>query len=546
MSKDSIMAEKILPFNITLLQLTDELVQGIKPVSVLDIFDTHTKNFSSEGLFSTEIFGKVGSKDRMLRFSYIQLYCDILHPIVFDTIVKLKSFYGDILKGTQYALFDESTKAFIKATPDEGQTGYTFFMKHLPKLRFEHNASDKRDLKIELIDKFREKALTSRIVVIPAGYRDFTVEEDGKPTEDEINGIYRKFLSKNNLLSKNVKQNETREFDSVVYSLQETFNELYDYIKNMLSGKNKLILGKWAARRIYNSTRNVATAPMMKVYDLDSDDSVKMDESQIGLYQYIKATAPITIHHLRSKFLDNRTQGNGNVVLISKDTLKSDAFVLNNDEFTRWFTDEGLEKVITAFSIEDSRALPVMIDNHYLKLICRKENTICLLDSIEEVPEGFSVKDCYPMSYQEMFYLAVGNDYKNHPGFFTRYPITGVGSNYPSNIYLRTTIHADKVTIVDKDDPSTVIDYLIQYPRYNDNYFDTISVSPIHMARLDLDFDGDTMSFTAMFSDQSVAEIRNLLNSTRFYKDFRGSLAFGSGYDTVSYVIKNVTADPEG
>lgn len=540
------MAEKILPFNITLLNLTDELIQGIKPVTVLDIFDTHTKNFSSEGLFSTEIFGKVGSRDRMMRFSYIQLNRYILHPIIFNTVVNLKSFYGDILKGTQYALFDKSTSSFIKATPDEGETGYSFFLRHLDKLRFEHNKSDKRDLKIELIEKFKKLALMNRIVVIPAGYRDFTVEEDGKPTEDEINGIYRKFLSKNNLLSKKIEDNDNSAYDGIAYSLQETFNDLYDYIKNMLSGKNKLILGKWAARRIYNSTRNVASAPILKVYDLDSDNSVKMDESQIGLYQYVKSTAPITIHLLKTKFLNDRILGNGNALLINKKTLKEEAFVMNNSEFTRWFTDEGLEKVITSFSIEDSRPLPVIIDDHYLKLVCRKNNTICILNDIEEVPEGFSVQDCYPITYQELFYIAVGNDYKNHPGFLTRYPITGAGSVYPSNIYLRTTINTDIVDLVDKNDTSIVVDHLTQYPRLNENYFDTISVSPVHMERLGLDFDGDTMSFTAMFSDEAVGEIRKTLNSTKFYKDFRGNITFSSGYDSVSYVIKNVTADPEG
>jgi hypothetical protein len=540
------MSEKILPFNITLLQLTDELVQGIKPVTVLDIFDTHTKNFASEGLFSTEIFGKVGSKDRMMRFSYIQLNINILHPIIYNAIVNLKSFYGDIFKGTQYALFDESTKSFVKATPDEGKTGYNFMIKHLPSLRFEHNSSDKRELKIELIEKFKEKALTNRIVVIPAGYRDFSVGEDNRPTEDEINSIYRKFISKNNLLTKNIKQNESPEYDSIAYSLQETFNDLYDYIKNMLSGKNKLILGKWAARRVYNSTRNVASAPMLKVYDLDSEDSVKMDETQIGLYQYIKATAPITIHHLKTKFLNDRILGNGNALLINKKTLKEESLVLNNNELTRWFTDEGLEKVINSFSIEDVRPLPVVIDDHYLKLVCRKDNKVFLINDIDEIPGSLSTDICYPISYQELFYLAVGNDYKNHPGFLTRYPITGAGSIYPSYIYLRTTVHADRVSLVDKNDTTKVIENLSQYPRPNENYFDTIAVSPIHMRRLDLDFDGDTMSFTAVFSDQSVQEIRKLLNSTKFYKDFRGNLSFGSGYDTAAYVIKNVTANPEG
>jgi len=67
-------------------------------------------------------------------------------------------------------------------------------------------------------------------------------------------------------------------------------------------------------------------------------------------------------------------------------------------------------------------------------------------------------------------------------------------------------------------------------------------VSPIHLARLGMDFDGDTGSFMVMFSDQSKEEIDKLLDSPIFYKDFNEKANFGSGYDTVRYVVENMTA----
>ncbi len=537
------MAEKILPFNITLLQMTDQMVQGIKPVTVMDIFDNTTKNFHAEGLFSTEIFGKVGTQDRMKRFSYIQLATPILHPIIYKTIIELKSYYEEIMSGKLYAEYDPVAKEFIKSTPTEGKTGYLFFMNHWQDLRFLHNKSTRRDLKIDLLDKFKDRALTDRIVVIPAGYRDFIIEQDGKPTEDEINGIYRKFISKNSLLPKTVLNKSGENLDGIVYSLQDTFNDLYNYIKDMLSGKNKLVTGKWAARRTFNSTRNVASAPILDVPDLNHENYVKMDDSQVGLYQYTKAISPIAIHLLRDRFLDNIVQEGNNVYLIDPKTLHRNLYPLKGQTIDRWTTDEGIEKVLNNFSISDSRFLPVEIEDKYLKLVYDTGDMIRLLDDISELPEGADEKKVRPLTYAEMWCICVANDSLTRPGFFTRYPITGYGSIYPSRIYLKTTVKGRTVAFY-KDsasDPEVIREYPILYT----DFFDTISVSPIHMGRLGLDFDGDTMSFTAMFSDQSVNEITKLLNSAKYYKDFRGDMAFGAAYDTVNLVIKNMTADPE-
>ncbi len=535
------MAEKILPFNITLLQLTDAMVQGIKPVTVMDIFDNTTKNFHSEGLFSTEIFGKVGTQDRMRRFSYIQLSTPIMHPIIYKTIVDLKGYYEEIMSGKLYAEYDPIAKEFVKSTPTEGKTGYNFFLSHWEDLKFLHNKSTRRDLKIDLLDKYKNKALTDRIVVIPAGYRDFIIEQDGKPTEDEINGIYRKFISKNSLLPKTVLNKSSENLDAVIFSLQSNFNDLYNYIKDMLSGKNKLVTGKWTSRRTFNSTRNVASTPILDIPDLNHEDYVKMDDSQIGLYQYTKAIEPIAIHLLRTNFIDGIVQDGNNAYLIDPKTLKRNLYPLSGQTIDKWTTDAGLGKVLNNFSMSDSRFLPVTIEDKYLKLVYDGGNVIKVLDSIDDLPEDDDPKLVRPLTYADMWSICVYEDSLTRPGFFTRYPITGYGSVYPSRIYLRTTVPSRKVHIFINGTEK----FIREYPVLDKHFFDTIAVSPIHMAKLGLDFDGDTMSYTAMFSEQSVNEITKLLSSAKYYKDFRGDMAFGAAYDTVNLVIKNMTADPE-
>jgi hypothetical protein len=481
------MSEKLLPFNIDILQVTDQLTNGITPVTVLDVFDPATKNFNENGLFSASIFGKVGSKERMRRFSFIQLNTKIIHPIIYKAIIELKGFYEDIFKGTQYAIFNTTTKEFEKSTPVEGTTGYSFFVKHLPELKFSTTESSKRDLKIDLVEKYKDKCFTDKIIIIPAGLRDFVIDENGKPSEDEVNTYYRQFLSKNSLLSKSIMRSSQQNLDDIIYSLQKTFNELYLYFKSLLSGKNKLILGKWASRRIYNSTRNVISAPIIKINELDNENNIRVDNTQVGLYQYMKATLPITIHKLRDGYLNEVFHGDGNSAnLVNMKTLKGESVTLNSNEITKWLTDAGLEKLITGFSIRVARDLPVIIMDHYFGLIYKNKDKYCFITSIEQANPEWDKNDIHPMTYAELYYLSIFDDVKNHPAFVTRYPITGMGSIYATYVYLRTTMNASKRVEIDSSNNATGrIAY--EYPLIGDAYFDTIAPSPVHLARLDAD-----------------------------------------------------------
>jgi len=109
--------------------------------------------------------------------------------------VDLKGLYGDILAGREYAVFDPATKDFIKSDILVGQTGYTFFCKHFNDLTFEERPSIKRDFTIRLVNQYRSEAFLNRLIVMPAGLRDYVIDDNGKPSEDEINKLYRKVIS---------------------------------------------------------------------------------------------------------------------------------------------------------------------------------------------------------------------------------------------------------------------------------------------------------------------------------------------------------------
>ena len=73
-----------IPFNIKILALTPDRLKAIRPVRALDIFEGSSENFHPDGLFSVEIFGRVGDERRNRRFSYVDIKVPVFHPVVYN------------------------------------------------------------------------------------------------------------------------------------------------------------------------------------------------------------------------------------------------------------------------------------------------------------------------------------------------------------------------------------------------------------------------------------------------------------------------------
>ena len=136
------MSNLAIPFNVSLLVLDENMLKGLKPVRTNDVFTGMTKNFHEDGLFSQSIFGRVGDEARSRRFSYIDIKIPIFHPIIFETLTKIKRLYGEILQGKTYAVFDKSLGDFVKSNQLDGQTGFNFFVSHWKNIKYPDRKSD--------------------------------------------------------------------------------------------------------------------------------------------------------------------------------------------------------------------------------------------------------------------------------------------------------------------------------------------------------------------------------------------------------------------
>ncbi|QVD49074.1 hypothetical protein LUCX_4 [Xanthomonas phage vB_XciM_LucasX] len=436
------MSPNELPFNVEIFQPTQAVLDMLKPVSSVDYYENTKGDLHEEGLFSISIFGRMGDEARDKRFSYIDIKTQIFHPIIYNRLIRLKKLYQGILNGDQYAVWDEARRDFFPANALEGQTGFAFFCEHWKKIQFNRNTSDVREMRVKVIEKYRDRAMTSKILVIPAGMRDIEVDENGRTNVNEINALYRKLISISRVLPDNAEPNDPNQ-NLARRLLQACFNDIYDLIETMLSGKEGFFQSKWSSRNVVNSTRNVITAMDTSVAKLGARNAPRFTDTIVGLWQLSKAVLPVTIHHLKNGYLSEVfAYGNRTARLVDPTTLKAEMVDVSPDAFDRWNTVEGLERVVSSYKEFSLRSRPVTVDERYLALLYAPKGAAVfkLFSDIDELPEGADRKDVRPVNLMELLYLSGYKIWNDQVGTVTRYPVTNVGSCYPTTVYVKTTV----------------------------------------------------------------------------------------------------------
>lgn len=531
-----------------IMDLTPQILQALKPVKVLDIYDGGSDNFHEDGLFSISIFGRVGDPSRDLRFSYIATGIEVIHPLIFRNIIKLKKFYSEIIKGNAYAVFDTKKNDFVLSDAIDGETGYNFFLSYWDRIVFERNESKQRNARIDFIEKYRHVAKTKEILVLPAGLRDLEVDPDGRDVEGEINEFYRRIISISNTLSSNTDVNN-RITDSARLGIQNAFNSIYTFVIGLCRGKGGFILRKWARRKIFNGTRAVLTAQVPSVNKLSVVDYPSWNNTVMGIAQLMKALLPVAVHKLMhfELVLEAFPSGDSSAYLVNKKTLKREMVNINNKTTDRWTTQNGVESLFQTFMDHDIRGAEIDIEGYYLGLVYRgPDKTFKIIYDIDEVEnyEWMDKKYVHPITWVEMMYLMGYKDWNTYPMVATRYPITGSGSIFPSYVYVKTTVLSEVRWGVDDEGNRIEDDKAIVYPILdNPTFIDSEAISPSRLEGMGADFDGDMVSGNVLYSEDVKIEIEKYLKSAAAYIRPNDGLLNSPYTDPVERVIYNMTGD---
>ena len=528
--------------NIDPLILKSDMTKTMKEVTSLAIFQSSKNEFDPNGLFSVPIFGAIGHEDRLNIPAYIDLKIPILHPLVFRTILTLKSAYKDIVEGKVKVKFDNQLGDFV-IDPD-GQTGYSYFINNIERIKWNNfSESDQRDYRIQFVKKFANKEnMFDKWLVIPAGYRDYTIDEKGQPSEDGINNLYRKLLATAQML-KNTRliDNGSNVLDSVKLKIQKITVEIYEYIEKLLDGKGKFIQHRWASRNIAYGTRNVITSVPTPITDLDSPNKITANHTIVGITQYIKGLGPLAMNKVHVNFINRIMSANvDQAYLIDPKTMQTKLVNVPAKEREAWLSLEGLNSIFNKLLNDHVKMEPIVISGYYPCVIAERGKDVYVIFDTANLPDGVTLKDLRPITYMEMAYIAVCDTLNKYIGLLTRYPVLGLGSIYPTRLYVRTTINGRKVKIHINNETYVVN----EYPVLGLKTHRAFSAHYSHLGRLDADHDGDTVSLNILYTEESLNELNKMLNDKKFYITTEGKITYSAGTTVTNLVLKHLTTPP--
>lgn len=498
--------------------------RNVQQVTSHAIHEASSATFDPDGLFSEEIFGLIGSTDRLITYGYIDLNTPIIQPPLFDNIIKLSALYGEILAGKTYAIFDTVEKDFKKVdleeNPDAG-TGFSFFLSHLKDIQWKETGSDITADRIKVLEKYKDNLTCTKYIVSPAGIRDIDTSES-VISEEDVNKLYTALLSYSFAIPAG---NKNPIYDVIRYNIQKKAVEIYEYYTNIFKGKRGFGMGAYGRRKITWGTRNVITSANFKTLTPDHPQALGINETKVGIFQTIKGLQPVASYYFKTLFINTVLTGSNIIPVINKTTYDLEYIEVPQSEIERFSSSEAIEALFNRFRNTEIRLHPLSImgiDNkeYYLYLIYDTGEEITLFRSYSDLEnnlkEPINKKYIRPLTYLDCFYMCGYAASLGRHCFITRYPAIESGSCYPSRIHLASTTPSRVVWLKDLLSGERTIMYP-EYPILGNPYHDSVSVHPSRIAALGADYDGDMVSCNFVMADDSNAEIAKYLKSAQSF-----------------------------
>ena len=543
-----------LPINIELMDVDDFVRRHqCKQVTTMFIKESTSNEFHSQGLFSEDIFGQIGSTDRLINFGFIDLHTKVFHPTIYGHLLRLKALYGEIISGKTYAKFDKELKDFISCdeNDEEGGTGYKFFIDNFKNIVFKKNASVTQNDKVDLINKYRNICMIDKCLVMPAGLRDMNVD-DGKPASDSINKLYASLINYTQAMPSIGSESDI--FDGVRFAIQKKVNEIYDFIFEMIEGKYGFFQRKYGSRNLALGTRNVISPADMSGASPDDPQYLKCDEVKLPLFEACKMYQPLVIYNLKQLFFsDIFSQFSDKVSMIDPKTFDLVYQPISEDEKNKFLTTEGLEKILSLFRDKETRYNPVVCYNeddkpYYLYMVYDTKDTIRFVRSVSQLMNEFQEKhipykaSCLrPMTYAELIYAATYRATMDKCAIVTRYPAMEIGSAVPCKAHLMSSNPSRTVTVILAGGTDEMV--LPEYPILGKPFNDSAVLHPSILKGLGADFDGDTVSVNGVLSKEANKEIYEHLDSIERFVHPNTSL-FPKHTDLIALTVFNLSRDP--
>ena len=432
-------------------------------------------------LFSFEIFGSFGSKERLNSFAYIDLKKKFLHPFAIQ-ILKSEGLFNYIIGGNYFKV--EGNK-LVKSEEEKGLKGLSNLYTHWDKYvnSIEDTGTESRDDMIKFFNKYkREELWMSKWLVLPAGLREINMmelENTGVTNYEPINDLYIDLINNTRQLpGKDTPVDDIFSMittENIEIKIQMKLLEIHDFItRGKLSGKDKFIRKNTLKRAVMYSAGAVITmAPQNSDrHDSRLTNNIKLGEVGVPITMLIDMFYPFVIHQMNAYIgLDDAITNfiEGNILKGKHDGKK---------------TEKELIEIFLDTAINDKSFLStVMLRTTDFN---GKPLEILVMDFIKNM----------------LLMPVVGS--KDNPKKYvlvSRYPIERFKSTQFLIPIPYTTDHVKLVKLSDGSDFEITLD--------PENYSPALVMNQASLQSYGGDFDGDKVITMGIFTNEANAQIRD-------------------------------------
>ena len=526
---------------------------GLKQIQSPNIFEPNSTKFHPTGLFSEEIFGSITSMDRFITEAYIKLNTNIIHPMIFSSIIEKKGLYMSILSGKQYGLFDGEINDFVSAerTHPEASTGFQFFISHIEQLAQSDITGGLRAQNThKLLSRYKGQLIIDNLICLPAGLRDLDLKSS-RLSKDDVNKMYMAVINLTDSLSK-FSISDDPIFDGIRFQLQTKVALIFDYIMNVISGGGGFLQKHYGARKIAFSTRNVISVAANYGDTPDDPTNIRPDETMVPMLNLIKCFQPFFTHYVLKKlygelFINGPSE---RVAVTNPKNLSIEYITLKPAEINKYTTVEGITRIINQFQYVDFRESPVSIrDNqgkeYWLLLTYTYEDKVFVgksKDDLQQIVERnnipFNTVQIKPLYWAEIMYIAALLITNEKHGYITRYPVLEDGSIYPSKIHTVSTNPSKPIELM--FDSGLKME-CIHYPIIGNPYYESLILHQSRLPGLGADMDGDQVSLSTLWTKESNEDIKSNMDQISSVVGPDMKLKIGASGDIVKLLIFNLS-----
>lgn len=505
-----------------------------------------------EGLLSEFIFGTT-QRERSKTIAYIDLGGKFFNPYFYECLCRVRRDFGKVAAGT--GEWDIKNGELIKIADTvndpfaEPRSGMKWLIENFHKLKFEKGKSLAQNEKIQFINGCIKNGscFISKWVVIPIIYRDSQSQSATMKTVDEINTMYSKLIGYANAI-------ESSSLQSVnnlnMYRVQTQLVAIRKYGQSLVEKKNGFFKRGVMGKNQDFGGRSVISTPLLSGVKNPSQCAIDCIHTGVPLSQCISMAYPIVKYGL-SEFFARLFESSGNkIVALSyidqKDPKKGyESRLIEVDNAIEKFSDEYLHKMANIYINSyrnrfDKIEVPVKNSNgkKYYLSFCYKTN------------EGQKI--VRPLTWTDVLFQVCYNQLKDKHIYVTRYPMVDYLSIFVNKIRVLSTVKTiPQITVWNlmKDGPTDevfqfypAVDFTADEEKINTLFIDTLTMSNLYLNTLGGDYDGDTVSFRMVFSEEANQEAHELVNSPKNYFNLKGDLvriikneAFLTFYNMTSY-----------